>query len=377
MKKFKYITVIIIIYSVFCCAQKKQINAPVKESLANHFEGLFYVGAALNEDTILDLDNKSKAIVSKEFNSISPENSLKWMFVQPEYNQFNFKVADDYVKYGIENNMYVVGHALIWHSQLSEFVSSIEDKNKFYQVVENHINKLVSRYKNKIDAWDVVNEAFNEDGTLRESVFFNNMGKNYIQEVFKLASQADPNADLIYNDYNLYKTEKRKAILKMVQSIKSKGVKISGIGVQAHWDLNSPSIKEIEQIILDISNIGCSVSFTELDISVLPSPWELVGAEVNQNFTQFEGDKRMNPYPKDLPEFLSIKLAKRYQDIFNLFVKHKDKISRVTFWGVSDKHSWLNDWPIKGRTNYPLLFDKNYQTKQAYKSLIEIKTKLQ
>lgn len=377
MKKFKYITVIIIICSVFCCAQKKQINAPVKESLADHFEGLFYVGAALNEDTILDLDNKSKAIVSKEFNSISPENSLKWMFVQPEYNQFNFKVADDYVKYGIENNMYVVGHALIWHSQLSEFVSSIEDKNKFYQVVENHINKLVSRYKNKIDAWDVVNEAFNEDGTLRESVFFNNMGKNYIQEVFKLASQADPNADLIYNDYNLYKTEKRKAILKMVQSIKSKGVKISGIGVQAHWDLNSPSIKEIEQIILDISNIGCSVSFTELDISVLPSPWELVGAEVNQNFTQFEGDKRMNPYPKDLPEFLSIKLAKRYQDIFNLFVKHKDKISRVTFWGVSDKHSWLNDWPIKGRTNYPLLFDKNYQTKQAYKSLIEIKTKLQ
>ena len=377
MKKFKYITGIIVIYSVFCCAQKKQINTPVKESLADHFEGLFYVGAALNEDTILDLDNKSKAIVSKEFNSISPENSLKWMFVHPEYNQFNFKVADDYVKYGIENNMYVVGHALIWHSQLSEFVSSIEDKNKFYQVVENHINKLVSRYKNKIDAWDVVNEAFNEDGTLRESVFFNNMGKNYIQEVFKLASQADPNADLIYNDYNLYKTEKRKAILKMVQGIKSKGVKISGIGVQAHWDLNSPSIKEIEQIILDISNIGCSVSFTELDISVLPSPWELAGAEVNQNFTQFEGDKRMNPYPKDLPEFLSIKLAKRYQDIFNLFVKHKDKISRVTFWGVSDKHSWLNDWPIKGRTNYPLLFDKNYQTKQAYKSLIEIKTKLQ
>ena len=377
MKKFKYITGIIIIFSVFCCAQKKQINAPVKESLADHFEGLFYVGAALNEDTILDLDIKSKAIVSKEFNSISPENSLKWMFVQPEYNQFNFKVADDYVKYGIENNMYVVGHALIWHSQLSEFVSSIEDKNKFYQVVENHINKLVSRYKNKIDAWDVVNEAFNEDGTLRESVFFNNMGKNYIQEVFKLASQADPNADLIYNDYNLYKTEKRKAILKMVQSIKSKGVKISGIGVQAHWDLNSPTIKEIEQIILDISNIGCSVSFTELDISVLPSPWELAGAEVNQNFTQFEGDKTMNPYPKDLPEFLSIKLAKRYQDIFNLFVKHKDKISRVTFWGVSDKHSWLNDWPIKGRTNYPLLFDKNHQTKQAYNSLIEIKTKLQ
>ena len=136
-------------------------------------------------------------------------------------------------------------------------------------------------------------------------------------------------------------------------------------------------MSNMEQIILDISNIGCSVSFTELDISVLPSPWELAGAEVNQNFTQFEGDKRMNPYPKDLPEFLSVKLAKRYQDIFNLFVKHKDKISRVTFWGVSDKHSWLNDWPIKGRTNYPLLFDKNYQTKQAYKSLIEIKTKLQ
>lgn len=201
------------------------------------------------------------------------------------------------------------------------------------------------------------------------------MGENYIEEVFRITEKADPDADLIYNDYNLYKPEKRAAVLKMVKNFKSNGTKINGVGVQAHWDLKSPSLEEIEQIILDIHAEGVSVSFTELDISVLPNPWEMVGAEVTQNFSKFEGDPKMNPYPNGLPDAVQEKLAKRYQDIFNLFVKHSDKINRVTFWGVMDKHSWLNDWPIKGRTNYPLLFDRDYQPKVAYERLLGVNTK--
>ena len=119
------------------------------------------------------------------------------------------------------------------------------------------------------------------------------------------------------------------------------------------------------------------MSFTELDISVLPNPWEMVGAEVTQNFSQFEGDSKMSPYPNKLPKKVQKQLAKRYHDIFQLFVKHSDKIERVTFWGVMDKHSWLNDWPIKGRTNYPLLFDRNYNPKLAYQSVLEVETKQQ
>ena len=370
-----FITFICGLICLIGCANKLLSEPSNKLSLGAHFKDLFYLGAAINENTILGLDPKSATIVNSEFNTITPENSLKWMFIQPKPNKFNFKAADKYVEMGLKNNMYIVGHALVWHAQLADFMQNIDNSAEARKHVDNHINRLVSRYKGKIDAWDVVNEAFEEDGSLRASVFYNNMGENYIEEVFRITEKADPDADLIYNDYNLYKPEKRAAVLKMVKNFKSNGTKINGVGVQAHWDLKSPSLEEIEQIILDIHAEGVSVSFTELDISVLPNPWEMVGAEVTQNFSKFEGDPKMNPYPNGLPDAVQEKLAKRYQDIFNLFVKHSDKINRVTFWGVMDKHSWLNDWPIKGRTNYPLLFDRDYQPKVAYERLLGVNTK--
>ena len=370
-----FITFICGLICLIGCANKLVSESSSRLSLGAHFKDLFYMGAAINENTILGLDPKSATIVNSEFNTITHENSLKWMFIQPKPNKFNFKAADKYVEMGLKNNMYIVGHALVWHAQLSDFMQNIDNSAEVRKHVDNHINRLVSRYKGKIDAWDVVNEAFEEDGSLRASVFYKNMGENYIEEVFRITEKADPDADLIYNDYNLYKPEKRAAILKMVKNFKSNGTKINGVGVQAHWDLKSPSLEEIEQIILDIHAEGVSVSFTELDISVLPNPWEMVGAEVTQNFSKFEGDPKMNPYPNGLPDAVQEKLAKRYQDIFNLFVKHSDKINRVTFWGVMDKHSWLNDWPIKGRTNYPLLFDRDYQPKVAYERLLGVNTK--
>lgn len=381
-KKNKNIAYVSVFFSLIClisCSNSasdtvSSDNEISSDSLHNHFKGLFRMGAAINEQTILGFDKQSKEIVTTEFNSITPENSLKWMYLQPKLNQFDFSVADKYVQLGLQNNMYIVGHALVWHSQLADFMQNIQSSTEMNAHVQNHVNTVVSRYKGKINAWDVVNEAFNEDGTLRTSVFYNQMGEDYIDQVFQWAAKADPDADLIYNDYNVYKPSKRAGILRLVEKLKSNGTKISGVGVQAHWDLNSPSLQEIEQIILDISSVGVPVSFTELDISVLPSPWELVGAEVSQNFSELEGDPTMNPYPNGLPDAIQNQLAKRYEDIFKLFIKHKDKISRVTFWGVMDKHSWLNDWPIKGRTNYPLLFDRNYQPKKAYQSVIHATT---
>ena len=368
LNNFKKILIITIIF----CAFSYGNNLNSKDSLKKYYSPFFNIGAAINEDIILGLDNDSKFIVETQFNSITAENSLKWMFIQPAPNSFNFKAADKYVNLGIKNNMHIVGHALVWHSQLANFMQKIKSKADMSIHFENHINTVVSRYKGKIDAWDVVNEAFNEDGSLRESVFYKFLGKNYIEKAFKLANKADPKADLIYNDYNLYKQKKRDGVIKMVKQMQSKGIKIDGVGVQAHWSLNQPSLNQIEQIILDISELGVDVMFTELDISVLPSPWEQDGAEVSQNFSRFEGDSKMNPYPEKLPKSIQIKLAKRYKDIFQLFIKHSDKISRVTFWGVMDKHSWLNDWPIKGRTNYPLLFNRKYQAKKAHQALIEL-----
>jgi endo-1,4-beta-xylanase len=366
------ILAISIVCTLSCANGLYKPNTDRTDSLSDRYKDLFHLGAAINEDIILGKDLQSKNIVTSEFNSITPENSLKWMFLQPFPNKFNFGAADKYVELGIKNNMHIVGHALVWHNQLADFMKTTRSRSEFKKHVENHINTVVSRYKGKIDAWDVVNEAFNENGSLRPSVFKNQMGDNYIEDVFKLAETADPDADLIYNDYNLYKPAKRVGVLKMVKKLQENGTKINAIGVQAHWRLNSPSLMEIEQIILDISDLGVEVMFTELDVTVLPNPWELVGAEVTQNFSKFEGDPKMDPYPKALPKSVEKQLAKRYEDIFKLFIKHQDKISRVTFWGVMDKHSWLNDWPIKGRTNYPLLFDRNYQPKKAYNKLINL-----
>lgn len=366
------ILAISIVCALSCANGLYKPNTDRTDSLSDRYKDLFHLGAAINEDIILGKDLQSKTIVTSEFNSITPENSLKWMYLQPFPNKFNFGAADKYVELGIKNNMHIVGHALVWHNQLADFMKTTGSRSEFKKHVENHINTVVSRYKGKIDTWDVVNEAFNENGSLRPSVFKKQMGENYIEDVFKLAETADPDADLIYNDYNLYKPAKRAGVLKMVKKLQENGTKINAIGVQAHWRLNSPSLMEIEQIILDISDLGVEVMFTELDVTVLPNPWELVGAEVTQNFSKFEGDPKMDPYPKALPKSVEKQLAKRYEDIFKLFIKHQDKISRVTFWGVMDKHSWLNDWPIKGRTNYPLLFDRNYQPKKAYNKLINL-----
>lgn len=358
------------------CSRKLNDNSNQQEpqiSLSDSYKNHFFIGAAISEDQILEKDNRSLSIVRNQYNTITPENALKWMFLQPSPNKFEFDLADKYVEFGLNNDMHIVGHTLVWHSQLADFMNEVTDKTIMSNYVSNHINTIVKRYKGKIDTWDVVNEALNEDGTLRESIFLKTLGENYIIDAFKLAEKGDPNAELAYNDYNLCNPKKREGALRLIENLQKENAKINAVGIQAHWKLNTPSINEIEKSIIAYAGLGVKVMFTELDISVLPNPWEVVGAAVEQNFDKFIGDPKMNPYPERLPDSMLQKQAKRYEDIFELFLKHEDKISRITFWGVTDKTSWLNDWPIKERTNYPLLFDRNYQPKQAYQSILDLK----
>ncbi len=370
VKKLSKIITLIIIICLF--SNGNFIKVSKNSSLSEKFKNYFFVGAAINKDQILQKDEKSNSIIKQNFNTLSPENVMKWMFIQPKPNIFYFDDSDKYVQFGLDNNMHIVGHALIWHSQIADFMNSIKDSTEMMQHVNNHISTLVNRYKGKVDTWDVVNEALNEDGTLRESIFLKVLGENYLETVYKMAEKHDSSADLAYNDYNLCEPKKRKGAIKLIESLQKNGAKINSVGIQAHWQLTSPSLEEIETSILAFSKLGVKVMFTELDISVLPSPWDENGAEVSQNFKNFEGDKKMNPFPKNLPNSMKTKLAERYENIFKLFLKHKEKISRVTFWGVTDKFSWLNDWPIKGRTNYPLLFDRNYKEKKAYHRIMNL-----
>ncbi|PWJ57365.1 endo-1,4-beta-xylanase [Dyadobacter jejuensis] len=339
-------------------------------SLKSAFEPDFLIGTALGTEHIFERNEKANTVIKREFNAISPENVLKSGPIHPEMGRYNFEAADRYVAYGQKNQLYTVGHTLVWHSQLPRFVQRMNHADSLRKFMKEHIQTVAGRYAGKIDSWDVLNEALHEDGTLRNSIFLKLLGEDYIQQAFQWAAEADPHAALYYNDYGIERPEKRQGAIALIKKLKDNGVKIDGVGIQGHWGLHQQNLKDIEESILEFSKLGVKVAFTELDISVLPSPQKLNGADVNQNFSE---DPHLNPYQKSLPDSVQQALSLRYEGLFRLFLKHKDKISRVTFWGVNDGQSWLNEWPIKNRTNYPLLFDRDYNPKPAYYSVLKIK----
>ncbi len=350
--------------------------APAEKALKNVFKKDFHIGAALNYKQASGNDAKANALIQKHFNTITPENLLKWESVHPKPGTYNFKPADDFVAIGERNKMFVVGHTLIWHQQTPKWVFEDEQGNPatkevLFQRMEEHINAVAGRYNGKIHGWDVVNEALNDDGTLRNSKWHQITGDEYLFKAFELARKAAPKAELYYNDYNMWKPSKRDGAIKLVKSLQAKGLKVDGIGMQGHWGLEHPSLAQIEESIIAFSKVG-KVMITELDIDVLPNPSNRQGADIDATF---EFDQKYNLYTNGLPDDVQQKLTKRYEEIFALFRKHNDKISRVTFWGVADHDSWLNDWPIKGRTSYPLLFDRNYQPKPAFHALVKTPAK--
>jgi len=217
-----------------------------------------------------------------------------------------------------------------------------------------------------------VNEALNEDGTLRNSIFLQKLGPDYIVEAFRLAQKASPHSKLFYNDYNIEQPKKRAGAIALIKKIQAAGVRIDGVGIQGHWRYNNVPMADIEESIKEFSALGIEVAFTELDLGVLRNPWDKETADVS---AIAKGDSTMNLYKNGLPDSVAQKQAEAYADLFKLFLKYKNNVSRVTFWGVNDGQSWLNNWPIPGRTNYPLLFDRNFNPKPAFYSVIATKEK--
>ncbi len=345
-------------------------------TLKKAFQDKFYIGTAMSLPQIDGTDQEAAAIIKKQFSSVVAENCMKSMFLQPQEGKFFFDDADKFVDFGMKNNMFIIGHTLIWHSQLPKWFFS--DKNGkdvspevLKQRMKSHITTVVSRYKGKVKGWDVVNEAILEDGTYRKSKFYEILGEDFIPLAFQYAQEADPNAELYYNDYNEWYPQKVKTVITMVEKLKSRGIRIDGVGMQAHVGMDNPSIDEYGKAILAYSNAGVKVNITELEISALPSPW---GSSANVSDT-VAYQKEMNPYTKGLPREVETKWEKRYLDFFGLFLKHKDKIRRVTLWGVTDKQSWKNDFPVKGRTDYPLLFDRKDQEKPVVQKIIKLAEK--
>jgi endo-1,4-beta-xylanase len=340
-----------------------------KNSLKDAFKSDFLVGTSMSSQNIFEQNTKAAQLIKGQFNAITPENVMKAVVIHPEKNTYDFVASDKFVEYGQKNNMHVIGHNLIWYTRLPKFVEQINQSDTLQKFMTDHINTIVKRYAGKVNTWDVVNEALEEDGTLRKSIYQKLLGDDYIVDAFKLVAKADPKAELYYNDYNIELPAKRKGAIDIIKNIQSKGGKIDGVGIQGHWQLNYPSLFDIEQSIVEFAALGVKVAITELDITVLPNTWDLT-ADVNKSYANSPG---ANPYTSGLPDPIQKQLATRYENLFKIFLKHKDKISRVTFWGVTDGDSWLNQYPIKDRTNYPLLFDRNYQPKPAYDAVMKLK----
>ena len=368
----------LLLVSAVCLSSMAAVaQAPAPAALKDTFRGAFVVGAAMNTDQITGKDAQGDAIITQQFNSISPENVMKWAVIHPRPDAYDFTLADKYVEFGLKNHMFIVGHNLCWHSQTPDWVFKDEKGNPLtrdalLQRLHDHITTVVGRYKGKIDSWDVVNEALNEDGTLRQSLWMKIIGEDYIVKAFQFAHDADPAAQLNYNDYNLETPAKRKGAIALVKKLQGAGVPIAVVGNQGHLHLDGPSAPDEEATVTDLAAAGVKVAITELDIDVLPSAWGHtadVSAKVDDT-----AKPNLNPYPHGLPDDVQQALTKRYADLFAVYWKHRDVVARVTLWGVTDEQSWLNNWPVRGRTSYPLLFDRDGQPKPAFQAVLKTAT---
>jgi endo-1,4-beta-xylanase len=272
---------------------------------------------------------------------------------------YNFEPGDKYVEFGEKNGMFIVGHCLVWHNQTPRWV--FEDaqgqsltRDALLERMREHIGTVVKRYKGRIQGWDVVNEALDEDGTMRQSPWMKIIGEDYVARAFEYAHEADPKAELYYNDYSLENEPKRKGAVELIKKLKAQGLTVTAIGTQHHDKIDWPSVEQIDATIAAFKALGVRVNVSELDVDVLPR------------------DANLNPYTAGLSDEVQQALAKRYGEIFSVFAKHRGAIDRVTFWGVTDRTSWLNDFPARGRTNHPLLFDRDYKPKPAFDAVVSV-----
>jgi len=346
-----------------------------KQTLKDAYKKNFHIGVALNLDQIVGKEPKTIEVVEKHFNSITPENILKWEEVHPEPNRYNFDAVDRYVALGEKNKMHIIGHTLVWYMQTPDWVFQDEagktlNREALLERMKDHIFTIVGRYKGRIHGWDVVNEAVANDGQLRKSKWFEILGEEHIIKAFEYAHEADPDAKLYYNEYDYEVKPKCDGVVKLIKNLQSKGVHIDGVGIQGHWFTDYPCIGDVEKQILALSNLGIDIMITELDVSALPF-YPVDSKVVDISSFDPELQKKYNPYPDVLIDSAQRDLAKRYADLFSMFLKHRNKISRVTFWAVHDEQSWRNYIPIKGRTDHPMLFDRNCKPKPVLDAIIK------
>lgn len=351
-------------------------------ALKDVYKDAFLVGSALNEEITVGEDAASADIVLKHFNTITVENVMKAEVISPERGEFDFGPADAFVAFGERHGLHMVGHTLVWHNQTPEwfFVDEKGEPNTPQAQIERmreHIEAVAGRYAGRVHAWDVVNEVIDDDGSYRPTTWVKSVGDGdtLVRHAFQFASQYAPDAELYYNDFNAWRPDKRDGIVRMAKMLQEHGIRIDGIGIQGHWGLNYPKTEYIQAAIDAYAALGLKVMITELDIDVLPLTREgqIIGTGMAHPQFQLEEFRTyLDPYRQGLPADVQQQLTDRYRELFELFYRNRDKIDRVTLWGVHDGMSWKNDYPVPGRTNFPMLFDRERHAKPALEAVLKV-----
>ena len=370
---------------LFCevgCVQPKLLSAQKKphSTLKDAYKNAFIMGMAINDAIVSGTDKASQDIVIQHFNSITLENSMKAALINPQPGVFNFAPADAFVAFGEAHKMFIIGHTLVWHNQVPSwfFTNAAGKPNTKEEQIErlrSHIKTIAGRYAGRVHAWDVVNEVIDNDGSYRPTLWVNAFGNGdtLVKYAFKFASEFAPGTELYYNDFNAWRPAKRDGIVRMVKMLQREGIRIDGVGIQGHWGLNYPKTSYIEEAIDAYAACGVKVMITELDVDVLPLTKEgqIIGQGMSDKQFQLEEFKTfLDPYPAGLPDSVQQLLTNRYAELFRIFLARKDKIKRVTCWGVHDGMSWKNDYPIPGRINYPLLWNRQRVPKPALNAVL-------
>jgi len=327
------------------------------KGLNDYYKKYFTIGVAVSPQA---LKTDEAQLILQNFGSMTPENAMKMGPIHPKENEYYWKDADSIVAFAQRNGMMLRGHCLCWHNQtpgwfFKDSAGNTVSKEVLLQRLKDHITTVVNRYKGKIYAWDVVNEVISDkpEEYFRNSEFYKICGEDFVAKAFEYAHAADPDAILFYNDYNEISPVKREKIIRMVKGLKDKGIPIHAIGLQGHWAVNEPSAEQLDKTLQDFSALGLKLQVTELDISVYPKEHnarEKRPEDANAEFTAEKETRQMEVYKM----------------CFEIFRKYKKTLSGVTFWNISDRHSWLDDFPVRGRKDYPLLFDKDLKPKKAF-----------
>jgi len=341
--------------------------------LAAAWKKHFRIGVAVSNQALEGRADEQLRLIAREFDQVTPENAMKWGVIQPDGVHWQWERADRLVDFAHQNHLDVLGHNLVWHSQVPASLFVDADRRPLSRAallarMREHIQTLVGRYQGRVWAWDVVNEAIDEDKGWRRSPWFNIIGDDFMEQAFRFAHAVDPQARLLYNDYNMHNPAKRAFLVDVLKGYQERGVPINGVGLQTHIGLDYPDLGEWERSVATYAGMGLTVHVTELDIDVLPTPAD-TGADVANRAAY---SQQNDPYRDGLPAEVQQKLADRYEQLFRILLRYPGSVQRVTFWGLHDGISWKNNFPVPGRTNYPLLFDRQMKAKPAYDRLMKL-----